>query len=73
MQDKYKNKYRTTPARLTGWDYGSHGLYFITICTKDRVRYFGEITVETQKSDGLLMSTGYRYQHTFLLLNWTNL
>lgn len=46
MDEKYKNKYRTTPVRLTGWDYGSHGLYFITICTKDRVRYFGEITLE---------------------------
>lgn len=43
MDEKYNNKYRTTPARLNGWDYGSHGLYFITICTKDRVRYFGEI------------------------------
>lgn len=47
MEEKYNNKYRTTPARLNGWDYGSHGLYFITICTKDRIRYFGEITVET--------------------------
>jgi putative transposase len=46
MEEKYKDKYRTTPARLTGWDYGTHGLYFITICTKDRVRYFGEIEEE---------------------------
>jgi len=43
METKYKDKYRISSARLTGWDYGSHGLYFITICTKDRVRYFGEI------------------------------
>jgi putative transposase len=43
MEEKYKNKYRTSSARLAGWDYGSHGLYFITICTKDRIRYFGEI------------------------------
>jgi putative transposase len=43
MEEKYKNKYRTTSARLKGWDYGSQGLYFITICTKDRVHYFGEI------------------------------
>jgi putative transposase len=49
MNDKYKDKYRTTPARLAGWDYGSHGLYFVTICTKDKVRYFGDIiNVETQ-------------------------
>ena len=43
MEEKYKDKYRTTSARLNGWDYGSNGLYFITICTKDKVNYFGEI------------------------------
>lgn len=41
--DKYQGKYRTSSARLNGWDYGSQGLYFVTICTKDRVQYFGEI------------------------------
>lgn len=29
--------------RLKGYDYASKGLYFITICTKDRVPYFGKI------------------------------
>lgn len=29
--------------RLKGYDYSSKGLYFITICTKDRVHYFGKI------------------------------
>ena len=29
--------------RLKGHDYGSEGLYFITICTYDRNHYFGEI------------------------------
>jgi len=44
----YKNKYRIEPARLKNWDYGSHGLYFITICTQNRECYFGEIAhVET--------------------------
>jgi REP element-mobilizing transposase RayT len=33
--------------RLKGYDYSSKGLYFITICTKDRVHYFGKI--ENQK------------------------
>lgn len=46
MNDKYLNKYRIPSARLSNWDYGSHGLYFITICTKDRVPYFGEIVSE---------------------------
>jgi putative transposase len=43
MDDRFKNKFRISPTRLTGWDYGSNGLYYITICTKDRVHYFGDI------------------------------
>lgn len=41
--DKFKQKYRTQSARLSNWDYGSNGAYFVTICTQDRVHYFGEI------------------------------
>ena len=41
--DKFKNKYRIASARLQNWDYGSDGAYFITICTKNREHYFGEI------------------------------
>jgi putative transposase len=33
--------------RLPYWDYGWKGLYFITICTKDRVHYFGTIKDST--------------------------
>lgn len=40
---KYQNKYRSESARLKNWDYGSNGIYFITICTKNRTHYFGEI------------------------------
>jgi REP element-mobilizing transposase RayT len=43
MSEKYKNKYRISSARLQGYDYGSAGMYFITICTKNRIHYFGEI------------------------------
>jgi putative transposase len=43
VEEKYKSKHRVPSSRLQGWDYGSHGLYYITICTKDRVSYFGEI------------------------------
>lgn len=41
--DKFKNKYRISSARLQNWDYGSHAAYFVTICTKDRAHFFGEI------------------------------
>ncbi len=41
--DKYKNKYRIPSTRLQHWDYRRAGAYFITICTHDRIHYFGEI------------------------------
>ena len=40
---RFKNKYRTDSVRLTGWDYRSPAWYFITICTKNRYHFFGEI------------------------------
>lgn len=40
---KYKNKYRIESTRLQSWNYGNAALYFVTICTKNRVHYFGEI------------------------------
>ena len=39
----YKNKYKTDSSRLKDWDYSSPGYYFVTICTKDRINYFGEV------------------------------
>ncbi len=41
--DKFRNKYRIPSARLQHWDYGTNGAYFITICTKNREHYFGNI------------------------------
>jgi REP element-mobilizing transposase RayT len=43
MSDKFLGKYRNESARLHNWDYGSTAAYFITICTKDREHYLGEI------------------------------
>lgn len=42
MADLYKNKYRIPTARATWHDYKG-GSYFITICTKNRESYFGDI------------------------------
>ncbi|PLX28216.1 hypothetical protein C0581_03115 [Candidatus Parcubacteria bacterium] len=39
----YKNKYRIESTRLPGWNYGGSGWYFVTICTKDMVCYFGKV------------------------------
>ncbi len=43
MQHNHLNKYRNDTLRLKYWDYSSEGAYFITICTKNREHFFGEI------------------------------
>jgi putative transposase len=42
--EKFNNKYRISSSRLKGHDYSSTGLYFITICTKNREPFFGTIS-----------------------------
>jgi len=39
----YRNKYRVETARLPAWDYSSHGYYFVTICTKGKQYFFGDV------------------------------
>ncbi len=43
MHDKFKGKYRIGSARKTGWDYSTPAKYFVTICTKDRECFFGDV------------------------------
>ena len=43
--DRFQNKYRIESARAPWHNYDG-GSYFITICTKDREHYFGEIVDE---------------------------
>ncbi|MCH8557745.1 MAG: hypothetical protein LAT84_07985 [Balneolia bacterium] len=40
---KFQNKYRIESTRLRNWDYGWEALYYITICTKNRVCWFGDV------------------------------
>jgi REP element-mobilizing transposase RayT len=40
---KFKQIYNTKSNRLQNYDYSSNWWYFITICTKNRESYFGEI------------------------------
>jgi REP element-mobilizing transposase RayT len=42
MEERCQGKYRIPSARLQNWDYGSDGAYFITICCKNRIHFFGE-------------------------------
>ena len=39
--------------RLANYDYSSNGLYFITICAKNRIHYFSEITEVGEAALGL--------------------
>jgi len=43
MTDLFQDKYRISSIRLSHWDYGSNAAYYITICTKNRVPYFGKV------------------------------
>lgn len=39
----YKDKYRSESHRLKGWNYANPSIYFITICTQNRLYIFSEI------------------------------
>ena len=39
----YQNKYRIKSTRLKHWDYSSDGIYYVTICTKNRESFFGNV------------------------------
>ncbi|HOY61179.1 MAG TPA: transposase [Candidatus Woesebacteria bacterium] len=49
---KFEKQYR-----LKNWDYSSDGFYFITICTKDRENYFGDIQNDKMKLSQIGMVT----------------
>jgi len=44
MKDKIPGSHDHRALRLKGFDYSGEGLYFITICTKDRQHFFGTIS-----------------------------
>ncbi len=54
MAEKFQNKYRIASARAQWWNYGWNGAYFITICTKNREHFFGEI----KNGEMVLSNTG---------------
>ncbi len=51
MSNLFRNKYRVPSTRLEGFDYGSNAAYFVTICTKDKVHFFGEIVDIAENSN----------------------
>lgn len=43
MEGLFKNKYKIQSIRLSEYDYSLSGFYFVTICTHERVEYFGDV------------------------------
>ena len=39
----FQNKYRDGTFRAAWWDYGQNAAYFVTMCTQNRIHFFGEI------------------------------
>ncbi len=42
-KEKFRGKYRIESSRLKNYDYSQNGAYFVTIVTKNRDHFFGEI------------------------------
>lgn len=40
---KFQNKYRIASARAPFWDYAWNAAYFVTLCTKNRLCWFGNV------------------------------
>jgi putative transposase len=39
---RFKDKYRIESTRLQNYDYSANGWYFVTICTRDKLCFFGD-------------------------------
>jgi putative transposase len=39
----FRNRYRVSSARMPAWDYSAPGMYFVTLCVKDRRPCLGEV------------------------------
>ncbi len=63
--DKFQNKFRIPAARAQWWDYQGAGSYFITICTLNRVHYFGEIENRVMKLSDIGKIAGSEWEKTF--------
>lgn len=46
MGNLFNNKYRIPSARIRNWDYANEAMYFVTICTKYRQNFFGDIRTD---------------------------
>jgi REP element-mobilizing transposase RayT len=65
----FKNKYRTQSLRLQSWNYSEQGCYFITICTKNRIPWFGKIKNNQMILTDLGKTVGYFWKNNRLKNN----
>ncbi len=65
----FRNKYRIPSARLRGWDYASAGLYFVTICIKNRVPCLADIVEGTVRLSPIGEIVAEEWQKTDLKEN----
>ena len=72
----FRDKYRIESARLKGWDYRSAGHYFVTICTRNREHFFGEVAEGDMRLSPLAKlrhNSGPKSRPTTWGWNWTDL
>jgi len=50
---KFKNQYRTTTVRASFWDYGWNAAYFVTINTRNREYFFGDVIHDVMKRSAI--------------------
>ena len=53
LPGKFQNKYRINTWRHPHWDYGSNAAYYVTICTKNRECFFGNVVAGKMKLSGI--------------------
>jgi len=65
--NKFQNTYRNDSTRCPGWDYGADALYFITLNTHNRVRWFGSISEGQMQLSPIGAAAQAEWERTFAL------
>jgi len=70
---KFQNKYRIESTRLPEWDYSNPGLYFVTICTKNMIEWFGRVSDGKMKLNSLGEVVAKEWRYTPKIRNYVEL
>jgi REP element-mobilizing transposase RayT len=69
----YKDIYRVESVRLKDWDYTSAGWYFATICTRNQMPFFGEISAGEMHLSPIGQVVAYEWQRTERIRSYVSL